>query len=93
VESPGPTERSGVLLPNLTDIGEGGAIVNVCFPRGEREGVVKDCPRGETGGDLAGRSEMGDGGTNGNASRMESARVEVAERTEEPEILRPLSRP
>lgn len=30
------------------------------------------CPRGDTGGDLTGLSEMGDGGTNGNDSRIES---------------------
>jgi len=94
VELARPLETSGVVSLNLLDIGDGGATVNVCFPRGEREAVVKDCcPRGDTGGDLVGRSEMGDGGTNGNASRIESARVEVADRTDEPEILRPLSRP
>lgn len=34
-----------------------------------------------------GRSEIGEGGTNGKDSRIESARVDVAERTEEPDIL------
>ena len=49
------------------------------------------CARGDTGGDRIGRSDIGEGGTNGNDSRMESARVDVAERTEELEILQ--SRP
>jgi len=40
-----------------------------------------------------GRLEMGDGGTKGKDSRIESARVEVAEIAEEPEIGRGLSRP
>jgi len=37
--------------------------------------------------------EMGDGGTNGKDSRMESALVEAAEMAEDPEIGRGLSRP
>lgn len=45
-------------------------------------------PSGETGGDLIGRFDIGEGGTKGNDSRMESA---VAERTDEPDVLRLLS--
>jgi hypothetical protein len=49
---------------------------------------VKDClDNGETGGDLIGRSDIGEGGTKGNDSRMESARVDVADKTEDPETL------
>lgn len=40
-----------------------------------------------------GRSEMGEGGTKGNDSRIESARVEAEETTEELDILLDLSRP
>jgi len=39
-------------------------------------------------GDRIGRSEMGEGGTKGKDSRIESARVEAADNTEELEILR-----
>jgi len=59
-----------------------------------RLGVVageppKDCwPRGDTGGDRIGLSDMGDGGTKGKDSRIESARVDAADMTEELEILR-----
>lgn len=55
--------------------------------------AVKDClPNGETGGDLIGRSEIGEGGTKGNDSRIESARVDAADKTEDPETLL-ISRP
>lgn len=52
-------------------------------------GELKDClPRGDTGGDRIGLSDMGEGGTKGKDSRIESARVEAADMTEELEILR-----
>jgi len=55
---------------------------------------VKDClARGDTGGDRIGLSEMGEGGTKGKDSRIESARVEAADTTEELEILRLRSPP
>jgi len=47
--------------------------------------VKECCANGETGGDRTGRSEMGEGGTKGKDSRIESA---VAETTEEPEMRR-----
>jgi len=50
--------------------------------------ALKDClANGETGGDLMGRSDIGEGGTNGNDSRIESARVDVADKTDDPETL------
>jgi len=48
---------------------------------------------GETGGERIGRSDIGEGGTNGKDSKMESARVEVAETTDDPDTLRVRSRP
>lgn len=49
----------------------------------------KDCwARGDVGGDRTGLSEIGEGGTKGKDSRIESARVESADITEELEILR-----
>lgn len=53
------------------------------------EALLNECwASGETGGDLIGLSEMGDGGTNGKDSRMESARVEARDTTDEPDTLR-----
>jgi hypothetical protein len=50
--------------------------------------AVKDClANGETGGDLMGRSDIGEGGTKGNDSKIESARVDAADKTEDPETL------
>lgn len=55
---------------------------------------VKTCwPSGECGGDLMGLSDIGDGGTKGKDSRMESARVEAADKTDEFETLLFLSKP
>lgn len=69
--------------------GDGGAMTNVCLCSGEAEPLVNDCcASGDAGGDLIGRSEMGEGGTKGKDSNIESARVDVAESTEEFEILR-----
>jgi hypothetical protein len=52
---------------------------------------LNDCwANGETGGDRIGLSEIGEGGTKGNDSRMESARVDV-DSTDEPDTL--LSKP
>lgn len=50
------------------------------------EACGKDCWLAR--GDRIGRSEMGEGGTKGKDSRIESARVEAADNTEELEILR-----
>jgi len=66
-------------------IGDGGSKVLLCdhVPL-----TVKDClANGETGGDLIGRSDIGEGGTKGNDSRIESARVDVADKTDDPETL------
>jgi len=63
------------LLANSVFVGDGAAELKVCWPRGD------------TGGDRIGLSEMGEGGTNGKDSRMESAR-EAEVMTEESEILR-----
>jgi hypothetical protein len=58
-----------------------------CCAKGEG-GPLKDCcPRGDTGGVLTGLLEIGEGGTNGKDSRIESARVDVPDITEEPESL------
>lgn len=50
-------------------------------------------PSGERGGERTGREDIGDGGTKGNDSRMESARVEVVETTDVPDIRFDLSSP
>jgi hypothetical protein len=50
-------------------------------------GVKDCCASGDTGGVRIGLSEMGEGGTKGKDSRIESA-LEAADMTEEPEILR-----
>jgi len=56
---------------------------------GVEAGEPKDClPRGDTGGDRIGLSDMGEGGTKGKDSRIESARVDAADRTEELDTLR-----
>ena len=79
---------SDSLVSTLNDwcaMGEGGAkvLVGVKVPL-----AVKDCfDNGETGGDLIGRSDIGEGGTKGNDSRIESARVDVADKTDDPETL------
>jgi hypothetical protein len=53
---------------------------------------LNDCwANGETGGVRIGLSEIGEGGTKGNDSRIESARVDVEDSTDEPETL--LSKP
>jgi len=51
------------------------------------------CARGDTGGVRIGRSEIGEGGTKGKDSKIESARVEVADTTEDPDTLRWNSKP
>jgi hypothetical protein len=53
---------------------------------------TKSCASGERGGVRIGRLEMGDGGTKGNDSKMESARVELV-MTDESEIRRERSGP
>lgn len=73
-----------------------GVVSCTCAGDGERDAPSKtggcDCVaenrwcRGERGGERTGSDEMGEGGTKGNDSRIESARVEVAETTEQPEI-------
>jgi len=81
----------GVLsLKVCAGSGEGGATFIICSANGDDGGppLLNDCcPRGDTGGDLAGLSEIGDGGTNGKDSRIESARVDVADIAEELDIL------
>ena len=55
---------------------------------------LEDCwYRGERGGERTGREAMGDGGTNGKDSKIESARVDVVETTEVPDTRLALSRP
>jgi hypothetical protein len=54
-----------------------GETVKLWVLIGDGGDTVKFWPSGERGGDLAGRFEMGDGGTKGNDSRIESARVDV----------------
>lgn len=49
--------------------------------------------RGERGGDRTGREAIGEGGTKGKDSRIESARVEVVDTTEVPDTLLAFSRP
>jgi len=66
--------------------------VNVCFANGE-DGAVDAvnvcCTSGDTGGVLIGRLDIGEGETKGNDSKIESVRVEVEDKTEEPEIRLP----
>lgn len=60
--------------------GEGGATTKVCWARGEDAPVLNVCwPSGDTGGERMGLLEMGEGGTNGKDSRMESAVAEMAD--------------
>jgi hypothetical protein len=84
------------LLNDCWTSGEGGkTAISWCgLEEAKGASLVNDClPRGETGGDLTGLLEMGDGGTKGKDSRIESARVEAAETAEEVETLRFTSKP
>jgi hypothetical protein len=67
-----------------------GLLMKDCWLRGEEVGGPPKvcCPSGETGGVRSGLFEIGEGGTKGNDSRMESALVDVAESMEDPDSLR-----
>jgi len=58
-----------------------------------RAGLQACWYRGDRGGDRTGREAMGEGGTNGKDSKIESARVDVVEITEVPDTRLALSRP
>lgn len=77
-----------VDIPSTFRLGGGGSGVS----GGGFEGLTllpenACCARGERGGVRAGLSEIGDGGTNGKPSRMESARVEAELTTDARESL------
>ena len=59
----------------------------------DRTGLQACWYRGERGGDRTGREAMGEGGTNGKDSKIESARVDVVETTEVPDTRLAFSRP
>jgi hypothetical protein len=71
--------------------GSGGVLTSVldCWGIGVgEEWAVNDClARGDTGGVRMGLLEMGDGGTKGNDSRMESAPAEADVSTEDSDTL------
>lgn len=63
----------------LAAVGLGAPVLNAC------------CASGDRGGVRMGLSDIGDGGTKGNPSNIESARVEAALTTEDRSTIRELS--
>jgi hypothetical protein len=100
VEKSDPVERPSILLLGGAGVGLEGGIMDV-GPVDLDDGAsfmaelpLKTCwASGECGGDLMGLSDIGEGGTKGNDSRIESALVEAADKTDEFETLRFLSKP